>query len=338
MIELDDVDEDFLSQIEAAETKAIINQKRKRIINNNQEEANNNNNKRNNSLITVSDDACFKCGKFGHWSRDCDSNGGLGNETVVVDDDKACPCGLGLCIVYTANTERNRGRKFYRCPAREENGGCGFFEWCDSSSATPTSNVAQYSTPSSSFPDVACPCGAGVCLIRTAKTEKNMGQQFYRCPANQCVIFPVDANTYTSNMSSHMIPKYAPLKCCLFCLNVICEVVNRLTLIFFLWKAPVASFNGAVSAAQLDGHWARDCLEPSSGSSVDFGGKSASSGTCYKCGISGHWSRDCLKPSSASSVEVAGSSVSAGSCYKCSKSGHWAKDCPGQNPKAGRWR
>ncbi|KAF9586848.1 hypothetical protein IFM89_039949 [Coptis chinensis] len=214
------------------------------------------------------------------------------------------------------------GRKFYRCPAREENGGCGFFEWCDSSSTTPTSNVAQYSTPSSSFPDVACPCGAGVCLIRTAKTEKNMGQQFYRCPANQessCGFFQwcselgstgaYKLNTFkTSNLSSSSNKAMVKV-----------EVI------------PVLNHG-------QDGHWARDCLEPSSGSSVDFGGKSASSGTCYKCGISGHWSRDCLKPSSASSVEVAGSSVSAGSCYKCSKSGHWAKDCPGQNPKAGRWR
>lgn len=37
----------------------------------------------------------------------------------------------------------------------------------------------------SSFPDLPCPCGAGFCLILTAKTGKNVGQQFYRCPLNQ---------------------------------------------------------------------------------------------------------------------------------------------------------
>ena len=28
----------------------------------------------------------------------------------------------------------------------------------------------------------ACKCGAGACVVRTAKTEKNMGRQFYACP------------------------------------------------------------------------------------------------------------------------------------------------------------
>ena len=31
-------------------------------------------------------------------------------------------------------------------------------------------------------PAMACPCGLGPCTVNTAKTERNMGRQFFKCP------------------------------------------------------------------------------------------------------------------------------------------------------------
>lgn len=68
----------------------------------------------------------------------------------------------------------------------QENGGCGFFEWCENVSGA---NNSMGGSDSSSYPGLQCPCGAGLCMILTAKTGNNIGQQFYRCPANQVMCF-----------------------------------------------------------------------------------------------------------------------------------------------------
>jgi hypothetical protein len=74
-----------------------------------------------------STDTCRQCGAIGHWAQDC-PNKPKEEGTPPMD----CPCGAGLCVVKTARTERNNGRKFYKCPngSRSE-GGCDFFQWTD---------------------------------------------------------------------------------------------------------------------------------------------------------------------------------------------------------------
>ncbi|KAF5946117.1 hypothetical protein HYC85_016345 [Camellia sinensis] len=246
---------------------------------------NNNNNNNNNNMFanpgfaggggTVGGggvDSCFKCGKSGHWSRDCDTNlYGVVDPSVP---EKACPCGLGACIVLTANTEKNRGRQFYKCPLREENGGCGFFEWCDKNigtdnttvrSQTHVSNPSHASNPS--IPELSCLCGAGSCLILTAKTGKNIGQQFYRCPANQgssCGFFKW--------CHEHTIQGSPPVPVSTAKIYKTNETGGN----NFGLRSGSSCFK-----CGMDGHWAKDCPTLLIQKPANQGGTTASSHACY---------------------------------------------------------
>ncbi|XP_010535814.1 PREDICTED: DNA topoisomerase 3-alpha [Tarenaya hassleriana] len=195
--------------------------------------------------------------------------------------EKNCTCGVGICLILTSNTQKNPGRKFYKCPVREENGGCGFFQWCDEdrSSGTHAGTHSYANSNDSKFPDHQCPCGSGSCRILTAKTGQNIGRQFYRCPAFEasCGFFKWCDDTSVASSMENSFAKTRNLS----------ESDSR--------DHQSAKTGTACFKCGKDGHWARDCTAQSGYPVPETGrGKSSSStGDCYKCGKPGHWARDC---------------------------------------------
>ncbi|CAM6099776.1 unnamed protein product [Calypogeia fissa] len=75
--------------------------------------------------------ACSTCGQLGHFSTDCPRSHGGGTGRGGGDDDIRCNCNE-TCTLLTAQTENNRGRKFYKCPTNA----CQFFMWEDAGTSS----------------------------------------------------------------------------------------------------------------------------------------------------------------------------------------------------------
>ncbi|XP_043689886.1 DNA topoisomerase 3-alpha isoform X2 [Telopea speciosissima] len=79
--------------------------------------------------------ACVHCGQSGHSSNNCSSQTSRSQRiqprgTNLQNGESSIPCNLCRtpCILRTANTANNRGRKFYKCQSQD----CYFFMWEDS--------------------------------------------------------------------------------------------------------------------------------------------------------------------------------------------------------------
>ncbi|KAM3358536.1 DNA topoisomerase 3-alpha isoform X1 [Capsicum galapagoense] len=78
--------------------------------------------------------SCAYCRQAGHLSNDCPSQGSRGRtalsqEVDLQNGEPSIPCNScgAPCILRTANTANNRGRKFFSCQSQ----GCNFFVWED---------------------------------------------------------------------------------------------------------------------------------------------------------------------------------------------------------------
>ncbi|KAJ8773098.1 hypothetical protein K2173_028275 [Erythroxylum novogranatense] len=75
-----------------------------------------------------------------------------------------CPCGGGICSVWTSKTEKNPNRKFFCCPSNQRSkGGKSFFKWCD--------EVAGFRAPH-------CPCAAGICSL---SRDSDKSRWYFSC-------------------------------------------------------------------------------------------------------------------------------------------------------------
>ncbi|MED6105885.1 hypothetical protein PIB30_000013 [Stylosanthes scabra] len=121
------------------------------------------------------DNSCFKCGKEGHWYRQCpQAQKNPNNSPPPNTKNIYCRCGHGFCSVKTSKTTKNFGRTFFVCPIKEGKQCRGFIGFCDEKL---TDDRYDY-PPQYKYP--VCECGAGVCA---KERDPNADRKFrFVCP------------------------------------------------------------------------------------------------------------------------------------------------------------
>lgn len=117
------------------------------------------------------------------------------------NEDIVCGCNNEAILLTVKKDGPNKGRKFYKCRLRSEEGGCNFFLWApedadgtmDSSRNSNTSNFQNFSNghQNSNFSNefqnqndsvIQCNCNLPANMKTVQKEGPNKGRNFYACP------------------------------------------------------------------------------------------------------------------------------------------------------------
>lgn len=114
------------------------------------------------------------------------------NDLTLFNPNIKCRCDIG-CILRTVSQGPNLGKKYYGC-LKGYHKGCKFFQWKDEQD-----NKIKI--------DLKCYCGAD-CVERTAKTGKNVGNQFFTCYKGKDLscgffIWKKELSKYNPNLKCH---------------------------------------------------------------------------------------------------------------------------------------
>lgn len=121
-------EEDFLTAVAAAEANALSNKRRRVHSSVSAEEGVYTAALRGSNSLAWKQTATVSSGAPGSRGLSSVSSAGKSNGDESSPPEKPCPCGSGTCLVLTSNTQKNPGRKFYKCPLREVDFDCSNFE------------------------------------------------------------------------------------------------------------------------------------------------------------------------------------------------------------------
>lgn len=149
--------------------------------------------------LAAKSDRCYRCREFGHWAKNCPlgsvrpqcSAAQSGDPGACNIPEILCPFCGGVCLILTSHTEKNPGKKFYKCPGQGAAQCKLFFQWCDASVSSLGQNSPgggefrrQSTTPTQISPVAAEGGFRGKSAISTQSSPVTAGGEFRAQPAN----------------------------------------------------------------------------------------------------------------------------------------------------------